>query len=128
MGNITKKGSGYYLNALKSKFKDVIMAVLPVTIIVLLLNFTIAPIGKELIWRFIIGAIFIIFGLAIFLFGADLAIQPIGQQVGSAITRKRNLTLLIISGIFLGFLINVAEPDRSSRLPEEFYHNGHWLL
>ncbi len=111
MGNITKKGSGYYLNALKSKFKDVIMAVLPVTIIVLLLNFTIAPIGKELIWRFIIGAIFIIFGLAIFLFGADLAIQPIGQQVGSAITRKRNLTLLIISGIFLGFLINVAEPD-----------------
>src|SRR5690554_6780245 len=87
------------------------MAVLPVTIIVLLLNFTIAPIGTDLIWRFIIGAIFIILGLAIFLFGADLAIQPIGQHMGSAITRKKNLSLLIISGIILGFLINVAEPD-----------------
>lgn len=93
------------------KLKDIVLAVLPITIIVLILNFTIAPIGTELIWRFIIGAIFIIFGLGIFLFGADLAIQPIGQNMGSSITKKKNLPLLIISGIVLGFLINIAEPD-----------------
>lgn len=83
----------------------------PITIIVLILNFTIAPIETYLLWRFIIGAIFIIFGLGIFLFGADLAIQPIGHSIGSSITRKKNLLLLLISGLALGFLINVAEPD-----------------
>jgi hypothetical protein len=99
------------LNALKQKMKDVVFAVLPITIILLILNFTIAPIGKELVLRFTVGALFIIIGLGIFLFGADLAIQPIGQNIGSSITRKRNLTLLIIAGVFLGFLVNIAEPD-----------------
>ncbi len=59
------------MNALKQKFKDVVFAVLPVTIILLILNYTIAPIGRELVWRFIVGAVFIILGLGIFLFGAD---------------------------------------------------------
>ena len=99
------------MNALKQKLKEVVLAVLPVSVIVLLLNFTIAPIGTDLIWRFIIGAIFIIFGLGIFLFGADLAIQPIGQNIGSAVTKKKNLPLLVFSGLALGFFINIAEPD-----------------
>jgi len=99
------------LNALKQKFKDVVFAVLPVTIILLILNYTIAPIGRELVWRFIVGAIFIILGLGIFLFGADLAIQPIGQHMGSSITRKRSLPLLLTTGLVLGFFINIAEPD-----------------
>jgi hypothetical protein len=99
------------LNALKQKFKDVVFAVLPVTIILLILNYTIAPIGRELVWRFIVGAVFIILGLGIFLFGADLAIQPIGQHMGSSITRKRSLPLLLTAGLVLGFFINIAEPD-----------------
>ena len=99
------------MNALKQKFKDVVFAVLPVTIILLILNYTIAPIGRELVWRFIVGAVFIILGLGIFLFGADLAIQPIGQHMGSSITRKRSLPLLLTAGLVLGFFINIAEPD-----------------
>jgi hypothetical protein len=91
--------------------KDVVFAVLPITIILLILNYTIAPIGKDLVLRFTVGALFIIFGLGIFLFGSDLAIQPIGQNIGSSITRKRSLPLLIIAGVFLGFLVNIAEPD-----------------
>ncbi|MGI6697454.1 MAG: DUF1538 family protein, partial [Clostridia bacterium] len=87
------------MNALKQKFKDVVFAVLPVTIILLILNYTIAPIGRELVWRFIVGAVFIILGLGIFLFGADLAIQPIGQHMGSSITRKRSLPLLLTTGL-----------------------------
>lgn len=99
------------MNILKQKLKDVVLAIIPITLIVLILNFTIAPIGTDLISRFIIGAIFIIFGLGLFLFGADLAITPIGHHMGSAVTKKKNLTILIISGLALGFLINVAEPD-----------------
>ena len=99
------------MNELKQKIKDVVFAILPVTIIVLVLNLTIAPIGSNLIWRFIAGAVFIIFGLGIFLFGADLAIQPIGNHIGSSIARKKSLVILIFAGVALGFLVNIAEPD-----------------
>jgi len=100
-----------YLDILIRKFREVVYSVLPITIIVLILNFTIAPIGYELIMRFIIGALFIIIGLGIFLFGVDLGIQPIGTNMGSSLAKWRNLWLIIVFGLILGFLINVAEPD-----------------
>ncbi|WP_235601323.1 DUF1538 domain-containing protein [Tissierella sp. P1] len=96
---------------LTQKLKEVTLAVLPITILVLILNFTIAPIGANLMWKFIVGAIFIIFGLAIFLFGAELGIQSIGTLMGSSLTRTKNIWLIIIFGFILGFFINVAEPD-----------------
>lgn len=99
------------MNVLLDKFKDVIMSVLPITIIVLILNFTVAPIGTELIGRFIVGAIFIIIGLAIFLFGADLGIQPIGNLMGSSIAKKKKLGVIVVFGFILGFFVNIAEPD-----------------
>lgn len=99
------------MNVFVDKFKEVIMSVLPVTAIVLLLNFTIAPIGTELIGRFIVGAIFIIFGLSIFLFGAELGIQPIGSLMGSSIAKKKKLWIVVVFGFLLGFLVNIAEPD-----------------
>ena len=93
------------------KFKDVALAVIPITLIVILLNFTIAPIGNDLMWKFLIGAIFIILGLSIFLFGVDLGIQPIGSLMGSTLAKKKNIGMIVIFGVILGFLINVAEPD-----------------
>lgn len=99
------------MNILFSKFKEVTLAVLPITIIVLILNFTIAPIEPLLIWRFIIGAIFIIIGLGIFLFGADIGIQPIGSLMGSYITKSKKVWIMVIFGLILGFLITIAEPD-----------------
>lgn len=96
---------------LTQKLKEVTLAVLPITIMVLILNFTIAPIGAELMWKFIVGAIFIIIGLAIFLFGAEIGIQPIGSLMGSSLTKTRNIWIILIFGFILGFFINVAEPD-----------------
>jgi hypothetical protein len=78
---------------------------------VLILNFTVAPIGANLILRFLIGAIFIIFGLSIFLFGADIGVQPIGTMMGSSLTKKKNIGILIFFGFILGFIITIAEPD-----------------
>lgn len=87
------------------------MAVLPITLIVLILNFTVAPIERDLLWRFLVGAIFIIIGLTIFLFGADIGVQPLGSLMGSALTKKKKLWIIIVFGLILGFLISVAEPD-----------------
>ncbi|MEW8955824.1 DUF1538 domain-containing protein [Clostridium sp.] len=99
------------MRKLIKKLKEVTFAVLPITIIVLILNFTIAPIEKDLMYRFLIGAIFIILGLGIFLFGAEIGIQPLGSSMGSALTKSKNISIIVILGFILGFLITIAEPD-----------------
>ena len=71
-----KKGSDCYLNVLLEKLKEVLFAVIPVTVIVLILNFTFTPLDHHLLVRFLLGAFFIIIGLTIFLFGVDIGITP----------------------------------------------------
>lgn len=73
--------------------------------------FTIAPVETQLLLRFLIGAVLIIFGLGIFLWGADLAIEPIGHLLGEYIGKKASIVLIFIMGFFLGFIITIAEPD-----------------
>lgn len=94
-----------------AKFKETVTSVLPVMLIVFLLGFTVAPLGFSLMVRFFIGGILLILGLTIFLLGVDIGIQPIGEQTGSALVSKRNLTLLLSISFVIGFLVTVAEPD-----------------
>ena len=94
-----------------SKFKEVLISVLPITILVVLLNYTLTPLGTPALLRFLLGALWIIFGLTLFLLGVDISISPIGNAMGSTITRKNKLWLVIAAGLILGFLISIAEPD-----------------
>lgn len=110
MRNVIKKGSGCYLNIFTEKLKEVLFAVLPITVIVLMLNFTIVPIDTPLVIRFIIGAVLIVVGLAIFLIGVDLGITPFGNLIGTTIAKTNKLLVIIIAGIILGFFISIAEP------------------
>lgn len=99
------------MNVLKSKFIEVTYSVLPVTLIVILLNFTLVPLGTTIFIRFLIGAAMIILGLGIFLLGVDIGVTPIGNLMGSAIAKSGKLKIVALSGLGLGFLISVAEPD-----------------
>lgn len=99
------------MNVLINKFKEVVISVLPITIIVLILNFTVAPIESDLILRFLVGAVFIIIGLSVFLFGADIGIAPIGSLMGSSLTKSKKIWVIAALGFVLGFLITIAEPD-----------------
>jgi hypothetical protein len=99
------------LQVLKNKLKEVIMAVLPIVGIVLLLNFTITPLDGKQLGSFLTGALLVIVGLTLFLFGVDLGISPIGRYIGGAIVKRNSLLVLTISGLILGFLISIAEPD-----------------
>ncbi|SFM49193.1 Protein of unknown function [Gracilibacillus orientalis] len=99
------------MNILMSKLLEVVLAVLPITIIVVILNFTLTSLDATLIIRFLIGAVFIIIGLSIFLLGVDLGITPIGKQLGKAIAKSNRLWIVIVAGLLLGFIISIAEPD-----------------
>ncbi len=99
------------MNVLIDKLKEVLFAVLPITIIVLVLNFTIAPLEPLFILRFLLGALLIILGLSIFLFGVEIGITPIGNLMGSLIIKTNKLWVIAIAGLILGFFISIAEPD-----------------
>lgn len=99
------------MNVLLLKLKEVLYSVLPITVIVMILNFTVAPLDISLIVRFLVGTVLIIIGLSIFLFGIDIGISPIGNAMGSTIAKTNKLWVVVIAGLILGFFISIAEPD-----------------
>ncbi len=94
-----------------SKVKESAVSVVPVMAIVFLLHLTIAPLPGGQMPQFFLGGFLLIMGLSIFLIGADLGMVPFGQKVGSALTRKRSLPLILIASFAIGFAITIAEPD-----------------
>ena len=93
------------------KISESLSSVLPVTGIVLLLFCTIVPVPAEMFLAFIIGAIMLIFGMGLFTLGAETAMTPMGEYVGSKMTKSRKLWVLIPVSLFVGTMITVSEPD-----------------
>lgn len=98
------------MTLIASKLKENILAMLPIIAIVLLLHVTLVPLNIGQIVRFLIGAVFVVIGLSLFLVGIDLAITPLGALTGEQITKPNRLWVVIIAGIILGFVISIAEP------------------
>ena len=96
------------------KLHEAFSSVLPVTLIVLILSFTplVELSTKELV-VFLVCAVFLIAGIGLFNLGADLAMTPMGEQVGSGLAKSRKLQLLASVCFVMGVLITVAEPDLS---------------
>lgn len=104
------------MTVLRDKLIEVIKSVVPVSAFVILLQFLSYAVGFTLLstvqlGRFLLASLLVIIGLAIFLLGIDLSITPIGASLGKVTTKRRNLLIVLIAGFFLGFLINIAEPD-----------------
>ncbi|TQI67099.1 DUF1538 domain-containing protein [Clostridium sp. KNHs216] len=93
------------------KLKESVQSVLPVGIIVLLLNFTIAPMPTGTLMMFLTGMVLLIVGMSIFTLGAELSMIPMGETIGSVLTKSRKLWLMVVSSFILGVVVTVAEPD-----------------
>ena len=98
--------------ALFLKLKESLISVLPVAAIVLILSFT--PLLELTVTEtiaFAVCAVFLILGIGLFNLGADLAMTPMGEHVGSGLTKSRKIMVLIAVCFVMGVLITVAEPD-----------------
>ncbi|MDE5601710.1 MAG: DUF1538 domain-containing protein [Clostridia bacterium] len=99
---------------LLEKLKESVISVAPIAAIILILCLTpIVDIAPREIWTFVVSAIFLILGISLFNLGADLAMTPMGEHIGSGLTKSRKLSLLLIVCFIMGVLITVAEPDLS---------------
>ena len=100
-----------YRDRLLEKLNESLSAVLPIVGIVLLLAITVAPIPNSILVAFLFGGALLIVGMMFFSLGAELAMEPMGQHMGSRLTKTKKLWLILPIGFLLGVLITVSEPD-----------------
>lgn len=102
------------LKILLAKLKESFASVLPITLIVLIVSFTplVSLSFKEMV-VFAVCAVFLVVGIGLFNLGADLAMTPMGEHVGSGLAKSRRVLLLASVCFVMGVLITIAEPDLS---------------
>ena len=99
------------MNILTIKIKEALTAVAPIVVLVVILGLTLAPVPGVLLFQFIIGAIAIVLGLSVLLYGIEMGIQPFGNRMGASFLKSNKLWYVILVGFLLGFFVNIAEPD-----------------
>lgn len=92
-------------------FKEVITAIVPMTVLIVILTVIFAPLTSEEMDSFLFGAAIMMIGMTLFLFGADYSMMEVGDLVGKYLIKKRNLPILISLGFIIGIVITVAEPS-----------------
>ena len=100
------------MKELRAKISEALVSALPITAIVYLLALTpLFDLSSVELITFTVGAVLLILGIGLFNLGADLAMTPMGSNVGSGLSRQKKLSLLLAVCFVLGMLITIAEPD-----------------
>ena len=96
---------------IKELFKETILGILPMLLIITLLQFTIVPVAMDLYIRFLYCTLFVVGGLTLFLFGIDIGFIKIGEHLGHGLVKSGHLRLILLFAVLLGFGVTLLEPD-----------------
>ncbi len=96
---------------LKEKIMESVSAVLPITIIVLLISIVMIPMDLGGVCMFVTGSLLLIVGMGFFQLGSEMAMTPIGEGIGVTLSHTRSAFLLGLVGLVMGIIITVSEPD-----------------
>ena len=102
------------LHHLLEKIKEAVISVLPLSLIIIIFSLTpMFTFGTNEILVFSASTILLIIGIALFTLGADVAMRPMGEQIGSSLIKTKKIFLILFVCFVLGLLITIAEPDLS---------------
>ena len=96
---------------LLEKIKESVASVLPVSLIILLISFTICPLPNAIFISFIFSIFMMIFGMGLFTLGVDMSMMPMGEHVGSTMTKSKKISIVALVSFAIGTLITASEPD-----------------
>src|SRR5690554_4436132 len=99
------------MDSVKDTVKEVIYSILPISVIVIILQFTVIGLPMEIFAKFLIGVVFVSIGLILFLLGVNLGFLPIGEMIGASLPKLGKVWLVVLFGLILGFVATIAEPD-----------------
>jgi len=99
------------MQSVKETIWEVIYAILPITILVLVLQYTLIWLPFSSVIQFLIGVLFVSVGFALFLMGVHIGLLPVGELIGSSLPKTGKLWMILLFSFVLGFAVTVAEPD-----------------
>src|SRR5690554_1476080 len=90
---------------------EVVYAIIPITLVVMILQFTVIFMPLETLLQFLIGIVMVGLGLILFLLGVHVGLLRMGEMVGSALPKTKKMWMVVFFGFLLGLVVTVAEPD-----------------
>ncbi len=99
------------MQSVKDTIWEVIYAIMPITVLVLILQYTLIWLPFSSVVQFLIGVVFVSVGFALFLIGVHIGLLPVGEMIGSALPKTGKVWMILIFSFILGFAVTVAEPD-----------------
>ncbi|MBR1984779.1 MAG: DUF1538 domain-containing protein, partial [Clostridia bacterium] len=93
------------------KLKESFMAVFPITLVIFALVLFFVPTEGSEIAKLAISAVLLLLGMALFTMGADSAMEELGKNIGSTLSKSKKLWLMVLCSFVIGFMITFAEPD-----------------
>lgn len=101
------------LGFLFKEFKGVVFSVAPLVVILLLLKLVVFRSPFESNKQFIVGTLFTVFGLFLFLQGANMSLIPAADSAGAGLV-KLSRPLIIVVAFVIGFVATLVEPALQS--------------
>ena len=96
---------------IKNKLLESLKSILPIALIVFALAVSVTPIKSGDMLLFLIGIVFLVFGMSLFNMGAEMSMQPLGVKIGSTIASSGKLWLIAFVSFVIGIIVTISEPD-----------------
>jgi len=96
---------------IKETFQEVVQAIFPLTLAVVLLMLIFVGISFDDLISFLIATVLTVIGMTFFLTGVKLSMLPIGEAIGADLPKHNSLAFIALVVFFLSFLTTMAEPN-----------------
>lgn len=90
---------------------EVLQAVLPITLAVVLILLVFVGTNFAYLISFLTSALLVMLGMFFFLIGVELGMLPIGEAIGADLPKHSSLVFITLVVFLLSFLTTIAEPD-----------------
>lgn len=95
----------------REKLFESMISVLPVAGIVFILSVLLVPMNVGNMMIFLVSTVLLVFGMGMFQLGAETAMSPLGEGIGTDISKSKKTAIIIFISFVMGVLITIAEPD-----------------
>ncbi|MHA7274827.1 DUF1538 domain-containing protein [Arthrobacter sp. TMT4-20] len=99
-----------HFSRFKGEFLKALRNLLPIVVVVVVFQVFVFRSVPDDPWGLLAGLLIIGVGIALFLYGLDLSIFPVGKNLANQFVRRGALSLLLPFGFAIGFSASVAEP------------------
>ena len=100
-----------FRNDLGGALGESLKSVLPIFAIVLVLSISLVPMQPGILVLFLFGTIMLIVGMSLFTIGSEISMQPIGEGIGTQLSKSKTIVFPVLICFVLGIIITIAEPD-----------------